>query len=82
MPQDVEATAALLRASPMQRAVARAVYAEEYKRSLLACMAGAEGQEEMLAAHEAQLRGVAANAPLARLVAALRQLKPAAGVRV
>ena len=73
---DVPATAALLRASGMQRAVSRAVYAEEYERSLRACMQGAHGEAQMLAAHAAHLRAVAANAPLARLVDALRLLKP------
>ena len=39
-------------------------------------MAGADGEAQMLAAHVAHLRAVADNAPLARLVAALRELKP------
>ena len=43
---------------------------------LRTCMAGAEGEAQMLAAHAAHLEAVSRNAPLARLVAALRQLKP------
>ena len=39
-------------------------------------MAGTDGEAQMLAAHAAHLRAVAANAPLARLVAALRELNP------
>ena len=39
-------------------------------------MAGAEGEAQMLAAHAAHLEAVSRNAPLARLVAALRELKP------
>lgn len=69
-------TAAALRGSAQQRAVSRAVYAEEYAASLDACMRGAEGHAQMLAAHAAHLDAVAANAPLARLVDALRALKP------
>jgi hypothetical protein len=52
------------------------MYSEEYESSLRASMGGAEGHAQMLAAHEAHLRAVAANPPLARLVAALRELKP------
>ena len=39
-------------------------------------MAGTEGEAQMLEAHAAHLLAVAGNAPLARLVAALRELKP------
>ena len=49
---------------------------QEYERGLRTCMAGAEGEAQMLAAHAAHLEAVSRNAPLARLVAALRQLKP------
>ena len=59
----------------MQRAVSRAVYAEEYERSLRVCMQGTDGEAHMLESHAAHLRSVAANAPLSRLVAALRVLK-------
>jgi|APGre2960657423_1045063.scaffolds.fasta_scaffold61876_1 hypothetical protein len=72
---DVPATAARLRASPTQRALSRAVYAEEYESSLRECMQGQPGQAEMLAAHALHLRSVHLNAPLAKLVDALRLLR-------
>ena len=49
---------------------------QEYESSLRACMSGADGEAQMLAAHEAHLSALANNAPRARLVAALRELKP------
>jgi hypothetical protein len=49
---------------------------QEYESSLRACMAGADGEAQMLAAHASHLRAVAGNAPLTRLVNALRELKP------
>lgn len=42
-----------MRRSPVQRVLSRGVYEEQYERSLRDCMEGAEGFEEMLAAHEA-----------------------------
>ena len=60
-----------LRVTPSQRAVSRAVYPDEYELSLMECMAGAEGCSQMLASHEAHVRAVASNAPLARFVDAL-----------
>lgn len=42
-----------LRHSPVQRVLSRGVYEEEYERSLRECMAGADGFEEMLGAHQA-----------------------------
>ena len=54
----------------------RRAWLSEYERGLRTCMAGAEGEAQMLAAHAAHLEAVSRNAPLARLVAALRQLKP------
>jgi len=56
--------------------LARFAPRQEYERGLRTCMAGAEGEAQMLAAHAAHLDAVARNAPLARLVAALRVLKP------
>lgn len=53
-----------------------ATVTQEYESSLRACMAGTEGEAQMLEAHAAHLLAVAGNAPLARLVAALRELKP------
>lgn len=73
--KDVPATAALLRGSACQRSISRAVYAEEYEESMRACMRGASGEEQLLAAHEARLMQVAVNEPLALLVAKLAQLK-------
>jgi hypothetical protein len=69
------AAAAALRVSPSQRALSRAVYPDEYELSLMECMAGAEGCSQMVASHEAHLRAVASNAPLARFVDALREVK-------
>lgn len=40
----------------MQRVLSRGVYEEQYERSLRDCMTGAEGFEEMLGAHESQVR--------------------------
>ena len=70
-----DAAARTLRVSPSQRAVSRAVYPDEYELSLMECMAGAEGCSQMLASHEAHVRAVASNAPLARFVDALRETK-------
>ncbi len=73
---DVHATASMLRRSAVQRSLSRAVYADEYELSLRECMQGAQGEADMLAAHYAHIQAVQRNAPLARLVAALRHLKP------
>ena len=70
-----DAAARALRVTPSQRAVSRAVYPDEYELSLMECMAGAEGCSQMLASHEAHVRAVASNAPLARFVDALRETK-------
>mmetsp|Transcript_6610 Transcript_6610/g.16898 ORF Transcript_6610/g.16898 Transcript_6610/m.16898 type:complete len:92 (-) Transcript_6610:618-893(-) len=72
---DIPGTAALLRASPSQRTLSRAVYPDEYEASLMECMAGAEGCSPMLESHRLHLAGVGSNAPLQALVAALRRLK-------
>lgn len=45
-----------LRHSPVQRVLSRGVYEEQYEQSLRDCMAGAEGFQEMLAAHKSQVR--------------------------
>jgi len=74
---DVPGTAALLRQSPAQRSLSRAVYPDEYEASLLDCMAGAIGCEQMLESHRDHLRALRANGPLAALVAALRRHKAA-----
>lgn len=80
--QDIHGTAASLRAAACQRSLSRAVYKEEYEESLRECMAGAPGLEEMLDAHTLHVEGVARNAPLQRLVDALRALKPPPGAEV
>jgi len=74
-----EASVAALQASPRQRAVSRAVYAEEYDASLRECMAGAEGAAEMLAAHAAHVTQQMSHAQLAPFVTGLRKLKPPSG---
>jgi hypothetical protein len=72
---DAPATAELLRLSPCQRALSRAVYAEEYEASLRECMQGTDGEAQMLAAHALFLSEAEQNAPLWRLICALRTLK-------
>lgn len=42
-----------MRRSPVQRVLSRGVYEEQYETSLRECMVGAEGYEDMLAAHRA-----------------------------
>lgn len=77
---DVEATAAKLRGSPSQRALARAVYADEFESSLLECMgAGTEAACLMVDAHAAHVEAAQRNAPLWALVLRLRELKPPMG---
>lgn len=55
---------------------AAASHTQAYEASLRLCFRGAPGEAELLAAHAAHVAAAAANAPLARLVAALRALKP------
>jgi hypothetical protein len=79
---------ALLRTSPLQRVISRAVYADAYRDSLLMCIApssqadGAaqvdlsklsEGSRYMLAAHTAQVRALMADGPLKSVIAAMRE---------
>jgi hypothetical protein len=71
--RDVSATADMLRNSNLQRALSRAVYADEYEQSLMECMANARGAEEMLEAHYEHCRGVKKNPGLCALVDALRE---------
>jgi Rps23 Pro-64 3,4-dihydroxylase Tpa1-like proline 4-hydroxylase len=76
---DVPATARGLRQTGCQRAVSRAVYAEEYEQSLVECMSDVDdGLQALVAAHRQHLAAVDGNPPLRRLVDALRQLKPPA----
>eukprot|EP00904_Undaria_pinnatifida_P010183 jgi/Undpi1/6295/HiC_scaffold_20.g08778.m1 len=62
-----------LRHSPVQRVLSRGVYEEQYEQSLRDCMAGAEGFQEMLAAHKSQVAGLKANKGLYGIVERLRQ---------
>ena len=68
-------TVSLLRRSPVQRAVSRAVYAEEYEDSLVACMMGGAGSEEMLAGHRGHVAQQARHPLLGPFVTYLRDLK-------
>ena len=63
-----------LAASPAQRVLSRAVYAEAYAQSLEDCLRGTHALGPMLASHDAHVAASAANAPLARLVDAARGL--------
>lgn len=62
--------------SPVQRAVSRAVYAEEYEESLRDCMAEAPGSAEMLQEHWVHVQRQQTHPQLGPLVKALRALKP------
>ena len=74
---DVEATALKLRGLPSQRALARAVYADEFESSLIECMmAGTEGACLMVDSHAEHVAAARKNAPLWALVLRLRELKP------
>ena len=71
-----DASVAALCGSARQRAVSRAVYAEEYEVSLRECMGGAEGAAEMVAAHLAHVAQQRAHPQLAPFVEGLRKRKP------
>ena len=70
---DVEKTAESLARGNAQRALSRAVYADEYEASLVECMGDAPGAREMLEAHYEHCRAVKKNEGLKRLVDALRE---------
>ena len=72
---DDSAVAALC-ASPKQRAVSRAVYAEEYATSLRECMGDSEGSTEMQQSHAEHVAQQAGHKLLAPFVAGLRERKP------
>ena len=84
---DCNLTAKLLREEPevvqvlqktaVQRAVSRAVYAEEYEDSLAACMSRAAGHDEMLQAHQQHVRQQMEHPQLGPFILFLRSLKPA-----
>ena len=65
-------------ASPVQRAVSRSVYADEYETSLNECMRGAAGAAEMQAAHQAHLQQQLSHSALAPFIHELRRRKPPA----
>lgn len=77
------AAALLLRASPLQRVLSRAVYAEEYETSLRECMSEPAGvcgpalvaSRAVLAEHAAHVRALRSNPRLAAFIDALRDLR-------
>eukprot|EP00747_Dinoflagellata_sp_TGD_P074612 gnl/TRDRNA2_/TRDRNA2_158386_c0_seq2.p1 gnl/TRDRNA2_/TRDRNA2_158386_c0~~gnl/TRDRNA2_/TRDRNA2_158386_c0_seq2.p1 ORF type:complete len:128 (+),score=20.44 gnl/TRDRNA2_/TRDRNA2_158386_c0_seq2:145-528(+) len=69
--RDPESIAHLCR-SPVQRALSRAVYAEEYEESLRACMQDSTGGAEMLAEHRAHVKQNLAHPQLGPFVEHLR----------
>lgn len=68
----------LLRRSPVQRSLSRALYAEEYEASLRECMAEGPGCAEMLQAHAAHVRQQMSHPALGPFLEHLRSLKPRA----
>ncbi|CAE7534750.1 Egln3 [Symbiodinium sp. CCMP2456] len=67
--------ARVLRQLPVQRAVSRAVYAQEYEDMLVACMSGAAGQAEMLHAHRQHVAQQMNDPKLAAFIQFLRSLR-------
>jgi len=61
--------------SPVQRAVSRSVYAEEYEQSLRDCMHGTHGMSDMLEEHWKHVQAQLVHPKLAPFIAALRALK-------
>jgi hypothetical protein len=70
---DLDATVCMLKNSPLQRSLSRAVYREEYEKSLNDCMEGAQGWAEMIESHRAHLKQVEGSKLLSDLIEALRQ---------
>ena len=64
-----------LKHSPLQRAISRAVYAEEYEDSLLACMSGTPGCTEMLEGHQQHVAQQLSHTQLGPFLQHLRELK-------
>jgi len=80
----------LMRKSPLQRVISRAVYADTYKESLLMCIHGRDqsqpaegspadalakpGSRYMLAAHQAQVKSLMNNAALSDILLKLKTL--------
>jgi hypothetical protein len=73
--RDVAKTAKALARGNAQRALSRAVYADEYEASLVECMGNARGVDEMLQAHYEHCRLVKKNQALKALVDALREYR-------
>lgn len=65
----------LLKHSPVQRALSRAVYAEEYEASLLDCMLGAPGCDELLEGHKEHVARQLQHVQLKPFIDFLRGLK-------
>lgn len=61
--------------SPLQRSISRAVYAEEYGDSLLACMSGTPGCTEMLEGHQQHVAQQLSHTQLRPFLQHLRELK-------
>lgn len=72
---DIDSTVKMLQSSPVQRSLSRAIYQEEYEISLHECMAGAEGRQEMVDAHQAHLEMMYSHPLLEKLITALRDWK-------
>ena len=72
---DIAKTAKELARGNAQRALSRAVYADEYEASLVECMGNARGADEMLQAHYEHCRSVKKNHALKTLVDALRDYR-------
>lgn len=70
-PENVE----FFKRSPLQRAVSRAVYAEEYEESLLACMSGTTGCREMLEGHQKHVASQLDHSQLKPFLEYLRDFK-------
>ena len=70
---DWDACAAFFAASPLQRAVSRAVYEDDYAASLAACVRDAEAYAAMAAGHERAVAGL--ESQLLPLITELRRRK-------
>lgn len=70
-PESIE----LLKRSPVQRALSRAVYAEAYEMSLRECMGEAPGAAEMVAEHQKHIESNMAHPQLGPFVTYLRGLR-------
>ena len=69
-------TVRVLQQSAVQRAVSRAVYAQEYEDSLAACMSGTAGHDEMLQAHRQHVAQQMKHPQLGPFICFLQGVKP------